>query len=248
MINIEYIKSLIESNQLLATGIGLYGMGVITFLMRNVPKSIYEFVKRHVTTSLTITSQNVTYYDALKWFNSEYSGKTYRKIKLTNGRWGNTENKAIKSIGYGHHWLWYKRHILYITVTKESANQSEYDKETMVISKLGRSHDLFDHMISKFSNKIVDTDIVPIYKFSHGWEPVRDIPKRSLDSVFMSSEAKQGLLDSIDKFISSEEWYVKHGIPYQLGILLYGVAGSGKTSLIKSICNDIFGKCNVYII
>jgi len=41
----------------------------------------------------------------------------------------------------------------------------------------------------------------------------------------------------IDFFLNNKEWYDKKGIPYQLGILLSGVPGSGKTSCIRAIAN-----------
>jgi chaperone BCS1 len=41
----------------------------------------------------------------------------------------------------------------------------------------------------------------------------------------------------IENFIGSKEWYIKNGIPYQLGILLYGPPGTGKSSLIKAVAS-----------
>jgi AAA+ superfamily predicted ATPase len=38
-------------------------------------------------------------------------------------------------------------------------------------------------------------------------------------------------------FIENREWYDLKGIPYQLGVLLSGKAGTGKSSLIKAIAN-----------
>jgi len=38
-------------------------------------------------------------------------------------------------------------------------------------------------------------------------------------------------------FINNKNWYDNKGIPYQLGILLSGVPGSGKTSVIRAIAN-----------
>jgi chaperone BCS1 len=43
------------------------------------------------------------------------------------------------------------------------------------------------------------------------------------------------LLSTIERFIDDKDWYIKNGIPYQLGILLYGPPGTGKSSLIKSV-------------
>ena len=41
----------------------------------------------------------------------------------------------------------------------------------------------------------------------------------------------------INFFLNNKDWYDKKGIPYQLGILLSGVPGSGKTSCIRAIAN-----------
>ena len=48
---------------------------------------------------------------------------------------------------------------------------------------------------------------------------------------------KKEIVDKINFFINNEEWYKEKGIPYTLGILLWGDPGCGKTSFIKSLMN-----------
>lgn len=48
---------------------------------------------------------------------------------------------------------------------------------------------------------------------------------------------KQMIVDKIKFFINNPEWYKSRGIPYTLGILLWGEPGCGKTGFIKSIMN-----------
>lgn len=48
---------------------------------------------------------------------------------------------------------------------------------------------------------------------------------------------KDNIMKKIDFFLNNKEWYYKKGIPYNLGILLHGEPGCGKTRFIKQLMN-----------
>ena len=67
------------------------------------------------------------------------------------------------------------------------------------------------------------------------WNETLFKSNRTFDNLFF--EEKQKFLEYIDFFLNNEAWYNEKGIPYTLGIGLYGSPGTGKTSFIKALAN-----------
>ena len=71
------------------------------------------------------------------------------------------------------------------------------------------------------------------------WNTYSRIPVRRLNTVYMDERVKERIMADIREFLKSEDEYDAFGIPYKKTYLLTGVPGSGKTSLIKALCNEI---------
>lgn len=233
----EYINSLSDGNQMIAGAISLWLMGTITYICREVPRQIYAVIRKHITTEFISTSQHESFHALLKWFEKKGYTKKFRRVKFSNGRYG--DNKTIKSVGYGTHMIWFGWMPIWVTLNKEDS-KSEMDKETIILTKIGRSHILFDELIKEIMKRADKTDRFEVYRASKGeWRYSCWQPKRDFDSVIMDEATEVELIETIDNFIKSEEWYVKHGIPYSLGILLYGPPGTGKSSIIKAVASYV---------
>lgn len=213
-------------------GSGLIITGLVSFWLKELPLLFFNFLKTNFTTSMSVTSYNQSFYDLLIHFQEKYSNKNFRTHKINNGRWGEDVSKI--TIGYGVHYFNYNG--TYIKVSFEKMETKDRtDKEIITITKFGRSKKLFDVMLQSIKPK---DDKIKVYNYKDGWDFSRNITKRNWSSIYIEKEKKDTIIETISEFKNNKEWYIKHGVPYQLGFLLKGPPGTGKTSIIKAIASE----------
>jgi len=224
---------------MIAAALTVSAVGAASILLRGLPRAVVKFVVRHTTIEVAMTNSFGAFYDLMAWVEATGVSNSARAVRMRDGL---KLGESTKGIGSGSHWLWYKGLPIRVTLTVESNTASYQERETVTLRFLGVGHRCVNMFLKDVAAQRSKADVgkTRIHVFRNGdWDRKPSQPLRDLKSVCIPAAQQKMLLDGLDKFLAAEEWYLRHGIPYKLGILLYGPPGTGKTSLIRAICGHL---------
>jgi len=114
--------------------------------------------------------------------------------------------------------------------------------ESVTLTALGRQHDLYMDILNRARHVALSKQEGKTVVFTAAGAEWRQFGyprrRRPLESVVLSSGLSKHLLDDVNNFVSSSEWYALRGIPYRRGYLLYGPPGCGKSSFITALAGE----------
>jgi AAA+ superfamily predicted ATPase len=91
-----------------------------------------------------------------------------------------------------------------------------------------------------------NTVLIFRYRVRAGWTHNEIKINKNFNNIFLPKTTRNLLNNICTNFTNQEEIYDKAGIPFKKGILLYGVPGSGKTSIIYAMARAM--KRNIYFL
>lgn len=241
---ITSVNTAFKENTWLVGAFSLYGMGVLTYLLKYVPAG-FKFIKRQCMTTLEFnnasSSNNQQFLAFMEWFLNTKYAKHSRYLSLdgtvSNQYLSDECTSYVVGVGYGTHWFLYNKRLFWFTKTALTSSGSEKEKQQIVIKTLGRSQTPILKLISDFAVKSDDSEIT-VQSFQDGyWERLCAVMKRDINSVILRKDIKDSLIDNLTYFYNNKDWYSHRGLAYKQTYLLHGKPGTGKTSIIKALAS-----------
>lgn len=235
------IDQITGGNQWAAGLISAALLSGVLILARSTPIRLWNLFKTQTTTSITL--HNTGYWgnrelflSFMDWYwNSPYA-KFSRRLSLDSK--DHNSHTVTVGPGYGIHWFFFKGSLCWFTKTQLDSSGAETIKETIEIFTFGHSSRVLYQLVETFRPQVQESDSVDIFRFnSDGWCRAAQVPKRPLSTVVLDSALKSRILSELDSFFSDREWYLDKNIPHKITMLLHGIPGTGKTSIIKALAS-----------
>ncbi|KAI0731641.1 hypothetical protein C8Q72DRAFT_821845 [Fomitopsis betulina] len=144
------------------------------------------------------------------------------------------------------HTIYYKGHWLRV----KRGRKHDTGCEMLSVSVVARNNSILKQLVLQAKKEYEAEAVHRIQIYfadSHGcWRWTDSRHKRPMSSIVLNPGVKEMLLSDTKDFLKSEKWYADRGIPFRRGYLLYGVPGSGKSSLIHAIAGELM--LDIYVV
>ncbi|KAI9459906.1 P-loop containing nucleoside triphosphate hydrolase protein [Lactarius psammicola] len=162
----------------------------------------------------------------------EFSGKTRMRVVFQ------PTSDTTHTIFYRGHWLRVRR------------GRKSNGYEMLSISVVARNNSILKQLVLQAKKEYEAEAVHRIQIYfadSYGsWRYTDSRHKRPLSSIVLNPGVKEMLVADAKDFLKSEKWYADRGIPFRRGYLLYGVPGSGKSSLIHALAGELM--LDIYVV
>jgi hypothetical protein len=226
----------------------------IVYQFKAIPVFIWEQIKKRLVYRVNIeeTTELYNYFEI--WLRSKYPDK-YRNVEATlegkrSFRYSEMINNASDKNKKDAVKYWHFSDLFIVNYKGKrltiEKGRDKLDHASTVSSLFYNSYkisglngkkkiEMLINEVIEYNQQFKTVNPPCIYtNTSYGeWINIGNVKGKNLDNIIFGQKSR--LVEDLDRFMNSEEWYNKRAIPYKRGYLLYGPPGNGKSSTIMSV-------------
>lgn len=249
------ISSTIEQqlqNQFVTGGLVLGTMGFFIATLKDVPKQLASLFKRLFITTFVVDNRSVVFDWFVYWLDSHPYTKSSHLLTVTSSFDRMCDHSTerptlLYTPALGLHIFFHKWRLFYVSrevdtnhiaATKMTNNQA---LERIVVNMIGRNKKVIINMFQEsltLTEKIANNTI-SIYSniWGDSWKRIANKPKKTVESVILDENIIEMMINDMNVFNNTKDWYYSRGLPWRRGYLFYGPPGTGKTSTILTLAS-----------
>ncbi|HST11922.1 MAG TPA: AAA family ATPase [Terriglobales bacterium] len=234
-------------NQFASGGLLLMIVGAVGVYLRSLPLRLWSWLTYQCTMLLTVNDDDTAFEWMKEWFLEQPFLRKVRWLDVDTSLRG---DEASLIPAPGRHRFWYGGRPFWVWFTRkeDTVGWTPRRMESLTFRTIGRDTKILERFVSDVvtCHKSKLRKASYLYQYDERWCYVHAYAPRRLESVILKAKERDDLVNDIRQFQASRERYSVLGVPYHRGYLLYGLPGTGKTSLVSGLAAE-FGM-SVYAI
>lgn len=227
-------------------------IGALAFQVRKMPGRLWRMLMLNFSTELYVDEKCEAFFLMEKWISENSSILARNRSLALSSATPTTRYRDITDKEIAAWWLtpgsttsFFVHRGVFVIFTKkvplQDGSRENLVSRSYTLLFLTRSHKYVEDFVANLGTSMIEEGDIAIYNHSgrggqSTWYPIAAKKPRALDTIFLSDGQKERILADIDWFIESKDWYNERGIAYRRGYLFSGPPGTGKTSLLLSLC------------